>query len=86
MVGNTQKTGSEANSAVNAVVKCPKCGGNTGYEFNKTIKHIYSGQWLEPASSLWEKEWCVNDALISMDKTVKCLDCGKRVSRKSLGI
>ena len=60
---------------------CPKCGGSSGYEFKRVIRHTYSGTWAVPESSMDEQEYVVEDERVSQDLTVLCLDCGKRIKR-----
>ena len=64
-----------------ATNKCPKCGGTSGF----TARDYFAG-YAELLSN-WEvtdSDYpCFNDTvrLRRLAKTVKCLDCGKRVKR-----
>lgn len=62
------------------VICCPKCGGDSGYEFKKVLRHTYTGYWVNPQDNWIPKEELVDSEQISRSKTVTCLDCGKRIS------
>ena len=52
---------------------CPKCGGDSGFEFY--VRTHMEGSWGEDDSESTGKSG-------DYTKTVACLDCGHRVRRK----
>ena len=53
-------------------LSCPKCDGISGYGFTMVERHYMYGFWGEAPSSEDSK-------LLSINKTVCCADCNKRI-------
>jgi hypothetical protein len=53
-------------------MKCPKCGGSTGFEYHLTLKTNRRGDWGEDDD---EETEC---GRTYEPRTVICQDCGKR--------
>lgn len=53
---------------------CPKCGGTNGYEGVLVMRYDMVGSWGEE----WETSG--SDRAVYRSKSVKCVDCGHRVS------
>lgn len=56
---------------------CPKCGGQTGYEFTMTEEHTMGGGWGEPPTS-------GDSGRNARDSLVTCLDCRHRFQPRKL--
>jgi DNA-directed RNA polymerase subunit RPC12/RpoP len=89
MNGENTKAGSEANSAVKRLVNCPHCGGSSGYQYYVISKQLWTGSWAEPEKEYRKMQQPKEEFVDAVDdktaKTVRCDDCGKRISRKLLG-
>lgn len=55
---------------------CPKCGGTNGYEGKLAMSYLMTGAW--------GRDWEISgqEHVLHKPKTVKCVDCGKRVNRE----
>ena len=69
-------------------MNCPKCNGKSGYEFKQSVTFTYVGRRDHPeidrTGNTAPKEEIGGDDWGSMSKTVKCIDCGKRIKRELL--
>jgi phage FluMu protein Com len=63
---------------------CPHCKGVAGFEFEQTEKLSYAGDWeTKPVYDGNACQYENTDVVVMFrPKTVKCMDCGKRVPRK----
>lgn len=56
---------------------CPKCGGQSGYEFTMTEQHRMGGGWaMTPQAG--------DSGINARDSLVTCLDCGHRFHARTL--
>lgn len=56
---------------------CPKCGSKQGYTARLVMSYQMTGAWGED----WETSG--TEHAVHKPKTVKCVDCGKRVDREA---
>lgn len=67
---------------------CPKCGGTSGFKFNRYVQEEVSCRWpgqFDNPEEEMEFESIQENMPTLNGKTVKCLDCGSRVSKKDAG-